>query len=81
MMRRQDLSGTFEITQGTVSPFGQYDEEDLVAMWHSGEKSCDICGEDWDAEYDCEYIRKAIRGWGMYRPRALYQPLVLLFPS
>ena len=64
LMRRQEVSGTFENTMGTVTPFEEYDEEDPVAKWFSECKGDSIVGEKWDALFDCEYLRDGIRGWG-----------------
>ena len=63
-MRRQEVSGTFEETQGTVYPFDSYDGEDPVAKWFSSDKSSDISGESWDPLYDSEYLRYGMRGLG-----------------
>jgi annexin A7/11 len=64
LMRRQEVSGTFEETMGTVFPFHKYDEEDPCAAWFNSEKGQDINGEDWDPLYDAEYLRNGIKGWG-----------------
>jgi len=64
LIRRQSVNGTFEETTGTVVPFKQYDAEDPVAVWFDKEKGYSIAGESWDALYDAEYMRKAIKGWG-----------------
>ncbi len=51
---------------GTIEAFEVYDESDLVATWFSKEKGDSIVGEDWSSDYDAEYVRKAIRGWGRW---------------
>ncbi|ELU09599.1 hypothetical protein CAPTEDRAFT_218615, partial [Capitella teleta] len=35
LLRRQEVSGTFEETQGVVFPCESYDEEDPVAVWYN----------------------------------------------
>ena len=55
----------FDPVAGTVEPIEEYDETDKVATWFATEKEEDLVGKNWDPEYDAEYIRKAIRGWGL----------------
>ncbi|XP_074647782.1 annexin-B12-like [Tubulanus polymorphus] len=64
MMRRQDISGTFEITQGTVRAFVNYGVNDPVNLWSQKELKVDITDKPWDAETDCEYLRAAMKGAG-----------------
>ncbi|RUS89811.1 hypothetical protein EGW08_002423 [Elysia chlorotica] len=64
LMRRQVVSGTFEITEGTVKPFRRYEAGDPVAAWYSKNRGEDKTGQPWDAECDCEYLRDAMKGLG-----------------
>ncbi|BFZ17644.1 hypothetical protein BsWGS_20682 [Bradybaena similaris] len=64
LMRRQGVSGTFESTGGTVKPFKQYDAGDPVAAWYVKHRGSDVVGQAWDPEYDCEYLRAAMKGLG-----------------
>ena len=66
LMRRQEVSGTFEETQGVVFPMDEYDAEDPVAVWYASERdtTADIAGERWDPQYDCEYLDWAMDGCG-----------------
>lgn len=64
LMRRMSVSGTFEITEGTVKPFGNYPPEDPVVDFYRKERSQDLAGKPWDPEADCEYLRKAMKGLG-----------------
>lgn len=68
LMRRQEVSGTFEETQGVVFPFDEYDAEDPVAVWYNSERDtpADISGEPWDPLYDSEYLKYAMDGCGQY---------------
>ncbi len=51
---------------GTIEAFETYDESDLIATWYAQEKGDSIVGESWSSDYDAEYVRKAIRGWGKF---------------
>ena len=66
LMRRQEVSGTFEETQGMVIPFEEYDAEDPVAVWYGSQREtpADIVGERWDPLYDSEYLKFAMDGCG-----------------
>ena len=66
LMRRQEVSGTFEQTQGVVFPCEEYDAEDPVAVWYNSERDspADIAGESWDPLYDSEYLKFAMDGCG-----------------
>lgn len=66
LLRRQEVSGTFEETQGVVFPCESYDEEDPVAVWYNSERDppADITGEAWDPLYDSEYLYSAMDGCG-----------------
>uniref|UniRef100_A0A1I8HSY7 Annexin n=1 Tax=Macrostomum lignano TaxID=282301 RepID=A0A1I8HSY7_9PLAT len=64
LMRRLSVSGTFEITEGTVKPFGNYPADDPVADFYRKERSQDLADKPWDPEADCEYLRKAMKGLG-----------------
>lgn len=65
LLRRQKVSGTFEVTEGTVKPFKMYVQGDPVAHWYAhvniGESLVD---EPWSAEHDSEYLRAAMKGAG-----------------
>ncbi|KAL8603600.1 hypothetical protein ACOMHN_022552 [Nucella lapillus] len=62
--RRERVSGTFEVTEGTVCPFSKYDAEDPVAKWYNENRGDDLTGRKWDCEADCEYLRDAMKGLG-----------------
>ncbi|GFO02310.1 Annexin [Plakobranchus ocellatus] len=64
LMRRQAVSGTFEMTEGTVKPFRRYEAGDPVAAWYKKHRGEDKTGQAWDAECDCEYLRDAMKGLG-----------------
>ena len=68
LMRRQEVSGTFEETQGTVFPYMTYEETDPVTVWFKTKRkdgSMDIAGEKWEnGEYDAEFLRFGMRGAG-----------------
>ena len=64
LMRRQDVSGTFELTSGTVVPLDVYTVNDPVAEFYTKERDTDLNGKKWDCEADCEYLRKAMKGMG-----------------
>jgi hypothetical protein len=66
MMRRQDCNGTFDITQGLVDEYKTYTSDDPVVPYYSKERQCELAGEKWDVEADCEYLRKAMKGLGNY---------------
>ena len=58
------LTGMFDPVAGTIEAIEEYDEADMVAAWFSTEKGEDLVGNKWDPEYDAQYMRNAIRGWG-----------------
>ena len=64
LMRRQDVSGTFELTSGTVVPLDVYKTDDPVAKSFRNERDTPLGGEPWDPQADCEYLRKAMKGIG-----------------
>ena len=64
MMRRQRVSGTFEVTEGTVKPFKVYISGDPVAEWYEKNRGMSVINKPWDAECDCEYLRTAMKGLG-----------------
>ncbi|GFR93945.1 annexin [Elysia marginata] len=64
LLRRQAVSGTFELTEGTVKPFRRYEAGDPVAAWYSKNRGEDKTGQAWDPECDCEYLRDAMKGLG-----------------
>ena len=64
LLRRQAVSGTFEMTEGTVKPFKRYEAGDPVAAWYSKNRGEDKTGQAWDPECDCEYLRDAMKGLG-----------------
>ena len=65
-MRRIDRSGTLDVTSGTVNGYPVYTEDDPVVNFNQEKNGYDIKGKEWDPEMDCEYLRDAIEGWGMY---------------
>ena len=66
LCRREKVSGTFEMTEGTVKPYEKYDAEDPVAKWYTENRGEDFTGKHWDCEVDCEYLRDAMKGLGMW---------------
>lgn len=64
LMRRQKVSGTFDMTEGTVKPFKRYDNGDPVAEWYLKNRGQNVTGKPWDPECDCEYLRAAMKGLG-----------------
>ncbi|KAK2169415.1 hypothetical protein LSH36_10g09004 [Paralvinella palmiformis] len=67
LMRRQEVSGTFEETQGTVVPCITYEEDDPVTIWFATDReegTMDIVGEPWDGQYDAEFLRNGMKGLG-----------------
>ncbi|XP_071106712.1 annexin-B12-like [Haliotis cracherodii] len=64
LMRREAVSGTFEMTEGTVKPFMTYPAEDPVVQYYNAERSTDLTDKPWDPEADCEYLRKGMKGLG-----------------
>ena len=64
LMRRFRCSATFEMASGTVMPLMTYPETDPVAAFYKKDRDEDLVGEKWNAEADCEYLRKAMRGLG-----------------
>ena len=64
LMRRIDRSGTLDVTSGTVHGFPVYTDDDPVVEFNKKKNDYEIAGKEWDAEYDCEYLREAIKGWG-----------------
>lgn len=53
--------------------FKKYDAGDPVTKWFKKDKKQDIAGEEWDPQYDCEYLDKAMAGAGKY---CLYKPTI-----
>ena len=66
LMRRFRCSATFEMASGTVMPLMSYPETDPVAAFYKKDRDEDLVGEKWNAEADCEYLRKAMRGLGNF---------------
>ncbi|XP_059158665.1 annexin A7-like [Physella acuta] len=64
LLRRQKVSGTFDMTEGTVKPFKKYETGDPVAEWYLKNRSMSMVGKAWDPECDCEYLRAAMKGLG-----------------
>ncbi|KAL8558385.1 hypothetical protein ACOMHN_019794 [Nucella lapillus] len=64
LIRRERVSGTFEMTEGTVKPFSQYDDQDPVVVWYEKTKGCGLANKSWDCEVDCEYFNAAMKGLG-----------------
>ena len=66
LCRREKVSGTFELTEGTVKPFEKYDQNDPVAKWYHENRGEDLTGKPWNFEADCEYLRDAMKGLGEF---------------
>lgn len=66
LCRREKVSGTFELTEGTVKPFEKYDETDPVTKWYSENRGEDLTDKKWNVEADCEYFRNAMKGLGEF---------------
>ncbi|KAH9504037.1 Annexin A7 [Bulinus truncatus] len=64
LLRRQKVSGTFDMTEGTVKPFKKYDPGDPVAEWYQKHRNLNVTNKLWDPECDCEYLRAAMKGLG-----------------
>ncbi|XP_067936077.1 annexin-B12-like isoform X2 [Watersipora subatra] len=64
LMKQQETSGTFELTEGTVKPFTAYSAGDPVQIFSAQERNVDLTGKAWDSEADSEYLRKAMKGLG-----------------
>ncbi|XP_061174954.1 annexin A5-like [Saccostrea echinata] len=64
LMRRLKVSGTLDITQGTIGAYARYEPEDPVFKFMASK------GEDlsenpkWDPECDVQYLRDAMKGLG-----------------
>ncbi|XP_076455725.1 annexin A5-like [Babylonia areolata] len=69
LVRREEVSGTFEMTEGTVKPMRMYTAEDPVVVWYAENRGEDLMDEDgnkgkWNLEADCEYLNEAMKGLG-----------------
>lgn len=64
LIRREKVSGTFELTEGTVKPYVKYDAGDPVTKWYTQQGEDDITGKKWHCEPDCRYLRDAMKGLG-----------------
>lgn len=64
LIRREKVSGTFEVTEGTVKPFEIYSSSDPVVAWYSKNRGEELSGKKWNCEADCEYLRDAMKGLG-----------------
>lgn len=64
LIRRYRLSATFEMATGTVVPMHTYPESDPVVAFYRKDRDEDLAGQKWNAEADCEYLRKAMKGLG-----------------
>ncbi|XP_060572316.1 annexin-B12-like [Ruditapes philippinarum] len=64
LLRRNAITSTLEMAQGTVVPMVKYFPEDIVVEFYKNERDTDLAGEDWDAEADCEYLNVAMKGPG-----------------
>ncbi|KAL3876286.1 hypothetical protein ACJMK2_034151 [Sinanodonta woodiana] len=64
VMRRNAVSGTFEITFGTVVPYKKYLEDDPTVKYNKEKEGIDLAGNDWDPEADCQMLRNSIKGLG-----------------
>lgn len=64
LLRRYRVSATFEMATGTVVPMHTYPEGDPVVKFYRKDRDEDLAGQKWNAEADCEYLRKAMKGLG-----------------
>lgn len=66
-MRRQGVSGTFDMTEGTVKGTHFYSSDDPVVAFYKTYDGEDKTGKAWDPEADCCYLNKAMDGLGNSR--------------
>ena len=69
LMRRLKVSGTLDITEGTIGYYHSYDPEDPVVKYMASRDE-DILKKkqpNWKAEYDVQYLRDAMKGLGRQR--------------
>ena len=58
---------------GTVVPMHTYTESDPVVKFYRKDRDEDLAGQKWNAEADCEYLRKAMKGLGKVKYCTLKQ--------
>uniref|UniRef100_K1QM99 Annexin A4 n=1 Tax=Magallana gigas TaxID=29159 RepID=K1QM99_MAGGI len=63
LMRRLKVSGTLDITEGTIGFYHTYGPTDPVVEFMAT-KDEDLTKKKWNAEYDVQYLRSAMRGLG-----------------
>ncbi|KAK3091372.1 hypothetical protein FSP39_019359 [Pinctada imbricata] len=69
-MRRIEVSGTLDITDGTVHGYAVYRDDDPVVAYiektwrDAGDTDSKLAGEKWDPDNDCQYLRDAMKGLG-----------------
>lgn len=63
LMRRLKVSGTLDITEGTIGFYHTYGPTDPVLEFMAT-KDEDLTKKKWNAEYDVQYLRSAMRGLG-----------------
>ncbi|KAL5018976.1 hypothetical protein ScPMuIL_004698 [Solemya velum] len=64
LLRRQAVSGNFEITQGTIQELKTYPATDPVVSFYQKEEKEDLTGKPWNSEADSMFLRKAMKGLG-----------------
>jgi hypothetical protein len=64
LMEHLAKSGTLEPTEGTVKPYAVYAAADPVVPWRLEFDGTELAGKPWDAEYDADYLRTAMKGAG-----------------
>ncbi|XP_050400567.1 annexin A7 [Patella vulgata] len=64
LVRRERVSGTFEMTSGTVKPLEKYEAGDPVVEWYNTERGEDLTDKPWSKDADCEYLNEAMKGAG-----------------
>ena len=72
LLRRNAITSTLEMAQGTVVPLVKYFPEDIVVEFYKNERDTDLAGEPWDAEADCEYLNVAMKGPGNSLTQSIY---------
>ncbi|XP_064617670.1 annexin A7-like [Liolophura sinensis] len=64
LVRRQGVSGTFDMTEGTVKGTHFYSSDDPVVAFYKTLDGEDKTGKPWDPEADCCYLKNAMDGLG-----------------